>query len=124
MATVFYIIMAFYLLFEVFCLVGVKKVAAGVDKYRSVTDVKKISSTYATFVVFNLVYLFLCFVGLLSSQWLGFMLIILLSFIPKRWITWRIIDGVLNIAILVFIILNKYHFNIDLTECIIKILAQ
>lgn len=124
MATVFYIIMAFYLLFEVFCLVGVKKVAAGVDKYKGVTDVSKMSSTYATFVVLNCVYLFLCFVGLLSSQWLGFMLMILLSFIPKRWITWRIIDGVLTIAILVFIILNKYHFHIDLTECIIKILVQ
>lgn len=114
MTTIFYFLVVICLVFEIVCLFGAKRVHAGVKKYRGVTELDKMSSLCATFILFHWFYTLLCFVGLMSSQWVCFLALIALSFIPKyRWYAWRITDGILSIAILVFIILNKYHFHIQ-----------
>lgn len=119
MTTVFYILVALCLMFDVLNLVKVKKTAEAVKRYKG-KKAEECSSTFIAWVTCNLIYLIICFIGLMSTQWIGFLALIVLSFIPKRWFTWRVIDCILGILILVFVILNKYQFQIDLNSLIIK----
>ena len=124
MATIFYILIAFCLFFEVLNLAACKKVFAAVEKYKDKNDLTEISPVFAVWRKCNWIYLILCFIGLISSQWIGFLALIVLSLIPKKWFTWRIIDNILGITILLFVLLNKYHFQIDFNSLIIKLILQ
>lgn len=121
MTTIFYILIAFCLFFEVLNLAACKKVFAAVEKYKDKSDLTEISPVFAVWIMCNWIYLILCFIGLISSQWIGFLALIVLSLIPN---TWRIIDNILGIAILLFVLLNKYHFQIDFNSLIIKLILQ
>jgi len=99
---------------EIFAICNVKRIHNAVQKYgkKQSKDLKDYSTSYIIYVMFGFFYLFLCIVGLMSSQWILFGALLLLGLIPKKWITWRYIDGTLSIVILLFILLNKYHFHI------------
>ncbi len=84
MTTVFYILVAFCLMFEVLNLLKVKKTAEAVKRYKG-KKAEECSSTFIAWCVCNWIYLIICFVGLMSTQWIGFLALIILSFIPKRW---------------------------------------
>lgn len=70
--------------------------------------------------IFSIPYWIIIFVGLLSSQWMLFSVAILLGVIPKRKLWFRYANVILNIAVLTFIVLNKYQFHIDLPTLIFK----
>lgn len=123
MITVFYLLVALCLFVEILRLLAFKKVDQGVKKYKEVKDPKDYSPLYTAYVIFGFFYFFFCLVGLMSSQWIGFVALLLLGFIPKKWITWRVIDGILSIAILVFILLNKYQFHINFNHLLINYLS-
>lgn len=123
MEHVFYLIIAFFLFFEIVSLVSVRKIHASVNKYRDLSNAQDMSATFATYFVLNVVYYLSCVVGLMSSQWICFIILLALSLISKRHISWRIIDGVISILILLFVILNKYHFHIDFDLLTIKLIV-
>lgn len=123
MEHVFYLLVSFFLAFEILSLFAVKKIHASVNKYRDLSNVQDMSATFATYYVVNVLYFLTCVIGLISSQWACFLLILDLCFIPKRYLTWRIIDGVISILILLFVILNKYHFHIDFDLLTIKLIV-
>ena len=112
MTTIFYILIAFCLFFEVLNLAACKKVFAAVEKYKDKNDLTEISPVFAVWRMCNWIYLILCFIGLISSQWIGFLALIVLSLIPKKWFTWRIIDNILGIAILLFVLLRQNQWRI------------
>jgi hypothetical protein len=123
MEHVFYLLVSFFLAFEILSLFAVKKIHASVNKYRDLSNVQDMSATFATYYVVNVLYFLTCVIGLISSQWACFLLILALCFIPKRYLTWRIIDDVISILILLFVILNKYHFHIDFDLLTIKLIV-
>lgn len=123
MEHVFYLLVSFFLAFEILSLFAVKKIHASVNKYRDLSNVQDMSATFATYYVVNVLYFLTCVIGLISSQWACFLLILALCFIPKRYLTWRIIEGVISILILLFVILNKYHFHIDFDLLTIKLIV-
>lgn len=123
MEHVFYLLVSFFLAFEILSLFAVKKIHASVNKYRDLSNVQDMSATFATYYVVNVLYFLTCVIGLISSQWACFLLILALCFIPKRYLTWRIIDGVISILILLFVILNKCHFHIDFDLLTIKLIV-
>lgn len=123
MEHVFYLLVSFFLAFEILSLFAVKKIHASVNKYRDLSNVHDMSATFATYYVVNVLYFLTCVIGLISSQWACFLLILALCFIPKRYLTWRIIDDVISILILLFVILNKYHFHIDFDLLTIKLIV-
>lgn len=123
MEHVFYLLVSFFLAFEILSLFAVKKIHASVNKYRDLSNVQDMSATFATYYVVNVLYFLTCVIGLISSQWACFLLILALCFISKRYLTWRIIYGVISILILLFVILNKYHFHIDFDLLTIKLIV-
>lgn len=57
-------------------------------------------------------------VGLFTSQYILFLFLLAISFIPKKYRIIRFVDAVISFLIILFIILNKYHFGINLTPII------
>jgi len=72
------------------------------------------------FSVLMLGYIFWNFIGFFSSQWVLFVSMFLLGLIPKKYIWHRWIDSLISFLILCFIILNAYHFKIDVWQWILS----
>ena len=66
----------------------------------------EIGASMAFYQSIGIIYLIYCFVGLMSSQWVLFLLIILLAFIPKRWLWWRYVDSLVTLLILVLSLIH------------------
>jgi hypothetical protein len=61
-------------------------------------------------------YIIWVFVGLLGSQWILFLVIIGLSCIPKKYTIIQWLDACISFMVLLFILLNTYHFKINIFE--------
>jgi len=127
MTHVFYILIAFFIFVELIVLFSQKNIHSAVKRLKKLNKEKKgklsfdeIGTSMTLYQSIGIIYLIYCLVGLMSSQWVLFALIILLAFIPKRWLWWRYVDSIVTLLILVFILLNKYHFHIDMFHLIIK----
>lgn len=124
MKTIFYVIVALLLVYELIVLMNIKTVFKSVQKYRNISkDLKRTSrkveageysQTFLLFSIFNIFYFIFTIIGFMSSQWILFALLFILSIIPKNYISLRYIDSIISISILVFILLNKYHLHINL----------
>lgn len=83
-------------------------------------------------IFISLTYIFVCVIGLLSSQWLGFLLIIFLGFVlyPLRKLLYykslqamlTSIQGIVSFIISILIVLNKYHFHYSMDEILRRLL--
>lgn len=74
----------------------------------------KLSDTQKQASVFIFLYLFWSFFGLFTQQWFLFLILILISLIPKKWNWYRVIDSVITIVIIIFALINEFHLHIDL----------
>ena len=127
MTHVFYILIAFFIFVELIVLFSQKNIHSAVKRLKKLNKEKKgklsldeIGASMTLYQSIGIIYLIYCLVGLMSSQWVLFALIILLAFIPKRRLWWRYVDSIVTLLILAFILLNKYHFHIDMFHLIIK----
>ena len=127
MTHVFYILIAFFIFVELIVLFSQKNIHSAVKRLKKLNKEKKgklsfdeIGASMTLYQSIGIIYLIYCLVGLMSSQWVLFALIILLAFIPKRWLWGRYVDSIVTLLILAFILLNKYHFHIDMFHLIIK----
>lgn len=127
MTHVFYILIAFFIFVELIVLFSQKNIHSAVKRLKKLNKEKKgklsldeIGASMTLYQSIGIIYLIYCLVGLMSSQWVLFALVILLAFIPKRWLWWRYVDSIVTLLILAFILLNKYHFHIDMFHLIIK----
>lgn len=65
------------------------------------------------FVIVQLSYMIWSVMGLMSDQWLLFLFLLVISFIPSnKDVTACKIDGYFTSALLVFMIINQYHLGI------------
>jgi hypothetical protein len=58
------------------------------------------------------------FIGFFTFQWSAFLLLFFLGLIPKKQVWYRWIDSFISFILLLFIILNAYHFKVDIWEFI------
>ena len=67
-----------------------------------------------TFIItFYCLYILWAFIGLFSFQWIIFLYLLIIGFIPKKFMILRWLDAVISFCTLLFVILNAYHFKID-----------
>jgi hypothetical protein len=125
MQHVFYFFAIFSIIYEILCLSAPKKT----HEYAKRLNLKKggdISGYDVLFVGFNLLTLIWMIAGLMSSQWVSFATLIVLTFtigfISKyHWVI-RMLSGIIYLAILVFIVHNKYHLGIDVAGFILTLI--
>jgi len=70
------------------------------------------STESKNWVVANFLYLCWAFLGLFSSQWFLFLIMLIIGIIPGRtkWLYW--IDALISVILILFIIINKYQLHI------------
>ena len=104
----FYLIAIFPILWETMGIKNTKKILAFIQNMKS-TDFKNYTERQKTFSFFMIGYLIWVIIGFFTSQWVLFVFLFLMGFIPKdkAWI--KLIDSILSLAILLFIVINKYH---------------
>lgn len=114
MAHIYYLFTFMFLIYEFMTVVDPIKIHRFAIKFKNRDKNKEMSSNENIYLFFNLFYMTWALLGLLTFQWPIFLYIVIAAFIPKTWIVWRWIDAAIGVIILLFIILNKYHFQIDL----------
>lgn len=119
MVTVFYILVLLMVFAEIIGL-GYFEHSVEIHKRRKNKEEVKIyveshPSEMIAMTLNSVIYMSVVLVGLLSQQWPLFSLILILSLITYkvRHIKWiRNLDAIISIAILIFIVLNKFHFRL------------
>ena len=132
MTHLFYIMVIFCLMIEIITLLNLKGITLGLSKYRRLKkenngDIPrdKISNKFIIYTICSVSYLIICLIGLMSSQWICFLAIIVQSLsvsrLRRKYIIVGYLDSILSFAILLFILINKYHLHINLLNEILKI---
>lgn len=125
MIYIFYFLAAFPVLWEAKCLLETEKVYKWVLNFKSLdkSDISKWTKSQRSFVLYMYGYYIWIFIGLFTFQWPLFLFILLMSLIPKGDYIWiRRLDALITILILIFIVLNAYHFKIDVFKLIIELI--
>lgn len=112
MITLFYLAVLSCIIIEIVQLSETKRIVNSLYRYK---EDKKTSTNLAIYTCACLYYWTISFIGLLSFQWYLFLLIIIMGLIPKGKNIWiRKFDSIASVIILLFIVLNKYHFHINI----------
>ena len=118
MTHLFYLLGVLFIIYEMWVIANAKNISQFVTMMR---DYKKQNGKrydvteprHIAFAFFNFFYLGWAITGLMSSQFIIFAALFLVSMTPhRRWIV-RTINGCLSIIILAMILLNKYQLHID-----------
>ena len=115
MKHIFYFLAIFPILWEVTNIQDVKRTHNFILSFKT-KDKKNLTAKHLTFIIFALSYFVWVFFGLLTFQWPVFLLFFAMSFVPKLNIFTRFVDSIISLIILIFIVLNAYHFKIDFTQ--------
>jgi len=113
MKHLFYLLTIFPILWEFINLNSPKK-CYNFSKSLKGEKYNNFSSTQKTFSIYMIGYLLWVFIGLFSCQWILFLLILILSFIPIKYIWMQFINSLISIFVLLFILINEYHLHFNL----------
>ncbi len=117
MKTAYYIIGIAPIIWEILSIMNLHEVHAFCREYELVSKSKKpLNSTQNTFTFLMMLYVIWAIIGLFTSQWPLFILLLLVSFIPKKHVMVRLLDATISVSILIFIILNRFHFHINIWD--------
>lgn len=122
MKHIFYFFTFLPILWELMNLTSIKKVHQFVKSFKNNEGEK--TFTQSTFSFFMVGYIVWTIIGLITFQWFVFLLFLIYSLIPKVNIYHRWIDSLISVFILIFIILNAYHFHIDVWQLILNSFNQ
>ncbi len=111
--TLFYLPAVLAIIYEYNVLIETKKVFAFQNKYKE-TEAINCDNNQKAFTFFTFGYFLWIIIGIFSSQWIGFVSIIALAMIPKKNFIVLKIDAFLTLCIIVFMVLNAFHFHIKL----------
>ena len=122
MKHIFYFLTIIPILWELRVISEPARVNDFIKRYKETkgTKFEDRSANQKAFLFFSLFYTFWVFTGFLSSQWPLFILLFALGRITKTNVVVRFLDGAVSLIILMFIVLNAYHLNIDLGSYLVN----
>lgn len=127
MTHLFYTMVVFCLAIELTNLFSMNLIIEKVGYYNSIRKKKgtlgvgDASTMFAVFQIAQYFYMLITILGLMSTQWICFLLILVFSVAFRRFKCYKIIaysDSILSIIALSFILINKYHLHINLAQLI------
>jgi len=81
-------------------------------------SLKAYSDNQKTVSFLLLLYLLWIFIGLFTFNWVSFLVLIFLGFVPNNNKYVVFINSVISVLILFFVVLNAFHFHIDVWNLI------
>lgn len=119
MSHIFYMFIIAPILWETLVVISPRKVTNFVKDLKPMSG-DSITPRQKTLGNYMLLYLIWNIIGLFTGQWLFFLIILGLGFIPKNNAVLTFMNGFFSLIILIFIILNQYHFHIDFNSILFK----
>ena len=113
MVHIFYFLSVLGILWEIMVFSSPIKVTNFIKSYEN-RHIDGLTKTQKNLSYCMLGYIVWCLVGLASSQWFIFLILLFLGMFSKKRAILTFITGVLSFLLLIFMLLNVYHFNIDL----------
>lgn len=113
MKHVFYFLGLLPLIYEMSVIANPKRYFDFKNRIKKASKFDNMTTNQKAYSMFSLYYLLFAFIGLFSFNWFAFVVLIVISFIPKVHVAIMWIDSVISFLILLFILLNAYHFKID-----------
>lgn len=117
MVHIFYIFILFAIIWEMLTITQPTKVSDFMNKYIHM-DSEKATAKQSKLANYMLGYAIWCLVGLVTNEWVLFLILIILGFVPKSNPKITFINGLLSFIVLILIILNAYHFHADIISMI------
>lgn len=117
MKHLFYLMAIFPIMWETLNVVAVKKTQNFIKSNKGKKP-DEISGNYRILAFFMIFYTCWILTGLFTFQWPVFIMLFVFGLIPKKYIWYRWIDSFLSLVVLIFIVINAYHFKIDIFKLI------
>ena len=122
MTFIFYLLLIIPLIVELMMITSTKRMFDFISRFKTVSKSKEsFTINQKIFALFQVLYMFLTSIGLFSSQRLMFIILIMISLIPKKNMYVLFLDGCFSFLLILFIILNKYHLHLDVSTIILKL---
>lgn len=121
MKHIFYFFTIFAIMAEMYSFIETKRFHDFINRFKKESKEKKFddwSSSQKIMCFWMPIYILWTLCGLFTFQWEIFLFLITIGMISKKWVWYRKIDSLITILVLIFIILNAYHFKIDIWNLI------
>lgn len=123
MIHVFYIFGVFFIIYSLLVVVSPNQYNDFLVRMKAMNDKQEKPDTSMAIAgcliaLVSISYLLWLVIGLLTFQWPLFIVLLVISYIPPKHIVIRFFKSLVALVMLVFILLNAYHFNIDVFDFI------
>jgi hypothetical protein len=123
MTTLFYFLAIFPLLYEMLVVADTKKVHNFIMNMKD-KQVSDMTDKQKNFSILQFLYFVWTIIGLFTINWPVFSLIFFLALIPQKIIFIRMLDGFLTFIILLFILINYFHLNINTSDYFLSLFTK
>lgn len=123
MTTLFYFLAIFPLLYEMIVVADTKKVHNFIMNMKD-KKVSEMTDKQKNFSILQFLYFAWTIIGLFTINWPVFSLIFFLALIPQKIIFVRMLDGFLTFIVLLFILINYFHLNINTSEYFLSLFTK
>lgn len=123
MTTLFYFLAIFLLLYEMLVVADTKKIHNFIMNIKD-EQVSDMTDKQKNFIIFQFLYFVWTIIGLFTINWPVFSLIFFLALIPQKIIFVRMLHGFLTFMILLFILINYFHLNINTSEYFLSLFTK
>ena len=127
MKELFYLFTAAVLMYELKVLSSPKRYLELLNGVKKISKEKKeglevkLTRKQSLFLLFNSLYLIWGFIGLMTFNWVIFLVLLILSIIPTKHYLQCIFDSLITISLLIFAFINTFHLKINLYEFILSL---
>jgi hypothetical protein len=123
MTTLFYFLAIFPLLYEMMVVADTKKIHNFITNMKD-KEVSNMTDKEKNFSILQFLYFVWTIIGLFTINWPVFSLIFFLALIPQKNIYVRMLDGFLTFLVLLFILINYFHLNINTSEYFLNLFTK
>ena len=113
MTVLFYLIAILPIWYEAACITSPKRVNDFFRRKKN-TVYELYDPTQRSIMYCMVGYFLWTFIGLISSQWISFVILLLIGLIPCNTVFLRVLNSTLSLLVLLFILINKFHLGINL----------
>ncbi len=117
MKYLFFLFTLLPIMIELYSLLNIKKIHKSLEYMTTKGSIWSFNQKF--YAGCSIIYMIWAFIGIISSQWFLFIVLIILSIIPKKWIIIRWLDAFLSLGLLFFMIINTFHLHINLFSLIL-----
>ena len=117
MSNIFYFLTIISIIWEIIVVSSPIRVSKFIKSFNN-KEMDGLTKKQKTLSFYMLGYLIWCIIGLFTSQWVIFLLLIGFGLFPKKLPILTFINGLISLCLLMFIIVNVYHLHLDLFSII------